>query len=354
MPSRRRGFTLIELLVVIAIIAILIALLLPAVQQAREAARRTQCRNNLKQIGLALHNYHDTFRVFPPGHAYRFSGAGQPCGGGVCNGGSGWAWSYFILPQIDQAPLYNQFQSQFTIADYSPFPTGGPSGTNVNKTLAQTPQPWGRCPSSTAPPGANTGGNAAAAQIVSQAVSSYKANGGSFHGNVAGWPFNNQKRRNGLFYRDSTIRIRDITDGTSNTFAMGEANWEIWNGSRLYAATQPNGSFPGRAEGGSNRLMSHCEFAMNPPATALGVLRSNSFHSMHEGGAFFLLADGAVKFISENIQHTARCWNAPNDFNGGIAACSLGRFDQDLNAAANFGVYQRLGGRNDNLPIGEF
>ncbi|MCB1129315.1 MAG: DUF1559 domain-containing protein, partial [Verrucomicrobiae bacterium] len=95
--ANRRGFTLIELLVVIAIIAILIALLLPAVQQAREAARRTECKNKLKQLGLALHNYHDTFRAFPA--AFYRGTTTSP----------GWGWGTMILPYIDQAPLYNQW-----------------------------------------------------------------------------------------------------------------------------------------------------------------------------------------------------------------------------------------------------
>ena len=100
---RQRGFTLIELLVVIAIIAVLIALLLPAVQQAREAARRTQCKNNLKQIGLALHNYHDTMLTFP------FAGTvGADVVNGATTGPNGFNWRFFILPYIDQGPLYNQ------------------------------------------------------------------------------------------------------------------------------------------------------------------------------------------------------------------------------------------------------
>ncbi|MFG0295400.1 MAG: DUF1559 domain-containing protein, partial [Maioricimonas sp. JB045] len=103
--SRRRGFTLIELLVVIAIIAILVALLLPAVQQAREAARRSQCKNNLKQIGLALHNYHDTHGSFPPGYIARYVSATDPASAET---GPGFAWGTMILPFLDQSPTYNQ------------------------------------------------------------------------------------------------------------------------------------------------------------------------------------------------------------------------------------------------------
>ncbi|MBC7818665.1 MAG: DUF1559 domain-containing protein, partial [Planctomycetaceae bacterium] len=131
--SSRRGFTLIELLVVIAVIAILIALLLPAVQQAREAARRTQCKNNLKQFGLALHNYHDAFNMFPPGQIYDGGTvtpavAGENPAGGTNGGGNTCVaagalasnatyvrapWTVQVLPYIDQAPLYNQFNMAF-------------------------------------------------------------------------------------------------------------------------------------------------------------------------------------------------------------------------------------------------
>src|SRR5262245_60462030 len=105
---RRRGFTLIELLVVIAVIAILVSLLLPAVQQAREAARRTQCRNNLKQIGLALHNYHTACNMFPPGYV---AGAPYPA---TTNG---WSWCAQILPHLDQTPLYEKINFQLPVED---------------------------------------------------------------------------------------------------------------------------------------------------------------------------------------------------------------------------------------------
>ena len=352
MSSHRRGFTLIELLVVIAIIAILIALLLPAVQQAREAARRTQCKNNLKQIGLALHNYHDTYGVFPIGHQYRPSGVAANAGGGL---GLGWGWSAFILPYIDGAPLYNQFDFNQSIADVR---LGGGAGPVRNKPLAQTSMPWARCPSSTAPEANRTGAAADTHRIDPQGVTSYKVSAGSFDNNLSLWPHSNQKRANGLFYRDSRVGIRDVTDGTSNTIAAGESNWELFGGNggpRLYGAVDPNSPGNGLTDGQSDKLMSNGEWPLNPPLGAVGAWRSRGFHSVHEGGAHFLLADGAVRFISENIQHTFRCWDGVAVTNGNNPNCaSYPRFDQDSNAALTLGLYQRLFARNDNQPIGEF
>src|SRR5262245_17149207 len=109
--GKRRGFTLIELLVVIAIIAVLIALLLPAVQQAREAARRTQCKNNLKQIGLAMHNYHDVYNTFPPGAVARFPVSNDGGGSSTSTEPGLWSWGFSILPYIDQSTTYNALGS---------------------------------------------------------------------------------------------------------------------------------------------------------------------------------------------------------------------------------------------------
>ncbi|HET6425668.1 MAG TPA: DUF1559 domain-containing protein, partial [Planctomycetaceae bacterium] len=168
------GFTLIELLVVIAIIAILIALLLPAVQQAREAARRTQCRNNLKQIGLALHNYHDNFNVFPMGYSDTVAGANE-------RNGAGWSWQTFILPQIDHGTIYNRFN--FSTTPYNNTYNGSPID---NQSLVATPLTVFSCPSDTKPAtAANNGGaaNVAAGQgTAAAATTSYVGCRGAFNG----------------------------------------------------------------------------------------------------------------------------------------------------------------------------
>ncbi len=354
-PSRR-GFTLIELLVVIAIIAILIALLLPAVQQAREAARRTQCKNHLKNIGIALHNYHDTFTVFPIGHQYRPIGAGAAS---TSNLGTGWAWSAYILPYIDAAPLYNQFDFNQSIADIL---AGGAAGPVRNKPLAANPQPWATCPSSTAPPAIRSGAAADAHRIDPHGVTSYKASGGSFDNGGAGFPHQNQKQRNGYFYRDSRIKIRDVTDGTSTTIMVGEVNWELDGGNggaRLYGAIDPHAPGNGRTDGQTDRLISNGEWPLNPGPGLPNQFYDRSFHSAHEGGGHFLLGDGAVRFIGENIQHTFRCWEGtptPSNTVAGTPCAASGwpQFDIDPNPLATLGLYQRLFGRNDNLPVGEF
>jgi prepilin-type N-terminal cleavage/methylation domain-containing protein/prepilin-type processing-associated H-X9-DG protein len=335
---RRSGFTLIELLVVIAIIAILIALLLPAVQQAREAARRTQCKNNLHQLGLALHNYHDTFNAFPIGHQHRPTNLAASVNG---DGGPGWGWSVYLLPYIDSAPLYNQFDFGKSICDVVPWnPTGAGTGPVRNLPLMSTPQPWALCPSSVAPTTAASGGAATPFRIVNHAVTSYKASSGSYDNNFNGIASANQNRRNGLFYRDSKIKIRDITDGTSSTVAIGEVNWRLAGNGRLYGAIDPA---IGVASANGPRLMCTAQWGLNLPLPPIGVQAelNESYSSEHEGGAHFLFADGHVHFISENIQHMRLLWAAANPF------------DRN-NGGAGYGLYQRLHSRNDNLVVGEF
>src|SRR5262245_36548172 len=179
----RRGFTLIELLVVIAIIAILVGLLVPAVQAVREAAARTQCTNNLKQIGLALQNYHDSARSFPPGYRSNFDVGGNDTG-------PGWGWASFILPHMEQQPLFASIRFDLPIED------------PANSAARVTPLKVYRCPSDT-PPSTwtatkyNTGGTPAGS-ICDVAAANYVGVYGTGEPGVDG---------DGIFYRNSAIRI---------------------------------------------------------------------------------------------------------------------------------------------------
>ena len=200
--NRRRGFTLIELLVVIAVIAVLVALLLPAVQQAREAARRTQCRNNLKQFGLALHSYHDTHGVLPMGFHW-------PLGTG---------WSYHLLPYLDQAPLYQSFTvGTPATATTSIWRTGAPEAA-----LAVRLNVF-RCPSSVSPEAvANVDG------IDRRVPCEYAACASGLRTTDSGTSVNGigPETLDGMFFRISSVRLRDVTDGTSQTVGIGETVYE--------------------------------------------------------------------------------------------------------------------------------
>ena len=343
--SRAQGFTLIELLVVVAIIAILIALLLPAVQQAREAARRTQCRNNLKQIGLAMHNYHSTFNVFPIGHQYTGGFDGNTTN---AEGGNGFGWLFYLLPYIDQGPLYNQFRPEFPLSNENFSQSNDTPGSN--RQLAATVLPGVRCPTDVVPEFKDFGVAGNSGRMLPQATTSYKGSAGSFFNNSQGTEAMNQQRFNGLFYRDSRVRIRDVTDGTSNTIAAGEFTWTLSQATRMYGAVSAT---LGYASGASNGLLSNAEFGINPPATAVGNILNSSWHSLHTGGALFLFADGDVRFLSQNINHTGRCWDVNTHT---VTNCAIwpGPFDQDPNPAATMGVFQRLAGRNDGLTVGDF
>jgi prepilin-type N-terminal cleavage/methylation domain-containing protein len=293
--SNRRGFTLIELLVVIAIIAILIALLLPAVQQAREAARRTQCRNNLKQIGLALHNYHDQANLLPPG--WIGATAGQPDVEGV----NGWGWASKTLPQIDQAPLYGQLN--FSL------PVEHAVHANVrNRHLTAF-----RCPSDVGPDQWSildeAGGNGPLAQL---ATSNYIAVFGieeidACEGMAP--PF--VCAGSGSFFHNSRVRFADITDGLSNHIMIGERRTDVDLG--WYSTW--SGVVPGGEEA-FVRVLGSTDHTPNHPDNHI-----DDFSSRHVGGAHFTLGDGSVRFVGENIdlglyQHlaTRAAGDLVNDF----------------------------------------
>ena len=324
-PMRRasRGFTLIELLVVIAIIAILIALLLPAVQQAREAARRTQCKNNMKQIGLAMHNYHDVYLAFPPGWINDYARYANSAGAGTGNANvrdghygaieqrAQWAWSAFILPYIDQAPAFNTLGVSDRRAEFAVDNTAA-------QTVLTTPMPAFRCPSDTGPAVTNNQRdvNGATATQVKVAVSNYLASNRGDHPSgtgAIGTSVMNRKLQGelGLFFGDSKIRIRDITDGTTNTLMGGERAWEYRTGDPATALTTARAGIlfvaRGETDGNADCNGINCGYADAVATTGQGMNNSNNgparagYSSRHEGGAQFILGDGSVRFISENV-----------------------------------------------------
>lgn len=298
---RSRGFTLIELLVVIAIIAILIALLLPAVQQAREAARRTQCKNNMKQLGLAFHNYHDTQNCFPVNYAWRTIPGGG--GGGPAIANTGKSWLQMILPYIEQAPLYSQI-------DFSVGLQGTTAAILQNQTVANTVIAAYLCPSDNEN---NNGrlGNRSDVNVTppgSWAVTNYKACAGSNWGwGIAAWnPVSAPGGKNGgstdglnagngvlcsnQGNTNAPTRMRDITDGTTNTFIVGEAmpGWSQWNWWYNPNASTATCAIP------VNAVLKRTKNIGDWP-------NNYSFASKHVGGGQFTLGDGSVRFISENI-----------------------------------------------------
>lgn len=323
------GFTLIELLVVIAIIGVLVALLLPAVQQAREAARRSQCRNNLKQLGLALHNYHDTHNVLVYagiGYTWTAPNGALPAGFQQNPIGLNHNGLAQLLPYLDQAPLFNRINFNQTMTNYTGHAyswTGSLSGnaiTNGNGALSGTALPVFVCPSDSGSPtiagtntvyaidGAYTGPDPRKTNYEFSTDASLTTRSAA----------TNPSSEKRMFGEGSTTRITDIKDGSSNTCAMAEATFEIYNGVRSawayrdWVHTGVDISY--------TRVNDWTFYGYNVPKA--GTLGSWQFAgSTHTGGMHILLGDGSVRFISENTDMT---------------------------------ILQRLSRINDGLVIGEY
>lgn len=291
--SRLRGFTLIELLVVIAIIAVLVALLLPAVQQAREAARRSSCKNNLKQIGLALHNYHDTHGSFPSG----WIGVDTQMSPNLADveGASGASWQLMILPFMDQSPLYNQLDFSAYISQDS----GLPNTPNANSVLYTATITGFRCPSDSGPERWDIGEEGSPTTIVQSNLPN--ANYPGVFGTTEihdceSVGLGNNCWGNGVFGHNSAYKMRDLVDGTSNTFLVGEraTRLQVPPGEPAHLSTWV-GVIP-EGEEAFARILGGTDHPPNDPAGHL-----EDFSSFHEGGAQFVFGDGRVRFISENI-----------------------------------------------------
>jgi prepilin-type N-terminal cleavage/methylation domain-containing protein/prepilin-type processing-associated H-X9-DG protein len=305
---RRLAFTLIELLVVIAIIAVLIALLLPAVQQAREAARRSQCKNNLKQYGLAVHNYHDLYGNIPPG------------GAGGLNILPNVGWQVRVFPFMDQAALYNQLNFSNEVTGQT-LQDGQPAYTHS--------VPYASCPSDDSP-----------RFISGYAQTSYCGNEGS-QGNLSVDPNCNQFQQFALKLLNNAdtldigqvsgtvnragarIKFTDVVDGLTNTLCVGEIMPRCHD--------HIGGLWVNNAMGNAHastitpiNTMTTCDFT-NPSVPCHAQNNWNyswGFRSRHVGGVHFLLCDGSVRFLSQNIDHV--------------------------------NTYQRLGDRADGQVLGDF
>ncbi|QDT63821.1 DUF1559 domain-containing protein [Calycomorphotria hydatis] len=350
----KKGFTLIELLVVIAIIAILIALLLPAVQQAREAARRSECKNNLRQIGIALHNYHDAHRVFPAGYYTHFTSDGTgPASASIdvdtWDAAPGWGWGTMILPFMEQANIYNSFDlnqpvwaaaNADAIKSYIPaFHCPSVSGSHDSFFVEQLRS------DKTDPRIDLTIGSPATTVEVGR--SHYVASHGqeSCWGECGGTPagvvflagdiaFNSSLSvasrttsvtvdgdvtavADGPFYRNSKTKIRDVTDGTSNSIFIGEHSSALsdktWVGVVPGAGTNPNVDFHS-PENGPDAAATLTLVHAGPSGgeldiTGLPIIHPVNFptyhvgqmFSEHVGGGQVCMGDGSVHFISENI-----------------------------------------------------
>ena len=289
---KKRGFALVEMLVLVGIITLILAVLLPAIQSFREDARRMHCKNNLKRIGLALHNYHETYNTFPPGWISNLGASGL---------GARFGWQASILPFLDQAPLYNQIRFHLTPHDADQNPLK----------VCQTTLIAYRCQVDPAPERNPLRGEFA--------TSNYSGNYGDFPARLRPlglgdfWPgvVDAPMQSRGIFALNSSVRFISITDGTSNTFLVGERGFS--SGAGIWAGVTDNAH--------EDDTLTDCSHRSRPNASW------SSYSSRHEGGVHMLLCDGAVRFVADKI---------------------------DSKAAPDQGTFQKLGCKDEGQVIGDF
>ncbi|HEX4000125.1 MAG TPA: DUF1559 domain-containing protein [Pirellulales bacterium] len=322
--SRRPGFTLVELLVVISIIGILLGLLLPAVQAAREAARLTQCQNNLKQIGLGLLNFESGKRVFPPSYVSQPENpAMSPIDPDFNDAGPGWSWMTLLLPYLEETGVYQSLNRNLTCWD------------PANAAIVQTPLTLFRCPSDSLGQNPNQDATVMVTDTNQEPMgvvfgrSNYVSSVGSST-LWCSWPVTIQP--NGAMFRNSATRTVDVTDGLTQTVFVGERSANIadsvWPGivplSGHFAyppfASVGSGGFNTNYDGPGAYVGAHggpCPYedpvVIHPPNSPYG--HSDQMESMHPGGANILMGDGSVHFYADS--HMLSTWVGLISRNGG-------------------------------------
>jgi prepilin-type N-terminal cleavage/methylation domain-containing protein/prepilin-type processing-associated H-X9-DG protein len=354
----RSGFTLVELLVVIAIIGTLVALLLPAVQGARESARRMSCTNNLHNLAIAVHNYHDSLGWYPNSHFFQL----RP--DDVCDGSSGspwtsceqWGWGVLIFPYMEQNNLHDRlgvlsYSLHHVLAGRNPALS---NPAEIMNTLQMKLSIF-LCPSDSNPDGHinttrhfNNGAGGLAGGLptpIRASVSNYVCSRGTDFRQPD--PLNGRPTPDtwGLFMETVSKRMQDVSDGTSNTIMLGERDTQIcksgnWIGVRNPAGTGGQGLYSVTASVHVRLNTPDPPIAWN---NALGCLQG--FSSLHIGGANFALADGSVRFVSNNIEFKPDTgplhdWDA--------------HMPRDQRYTNVYSVYSRLGRRNDGFPVGDY
>jgi prepilin-type N-terminal cleavage/methylation domain-containing protein/prepilin-type processing-associated H-X9-DG protein len=345
--SRRRGFTLVELLVVIAIIGTLVALLMPAVQAARESARRMSCQNNLHNLVLALQQYHDSLESFPSGWFYRNTEPDRH---------ESWGWGALLLPYLEQKNVHDllgvtsgSLRQQLDITANPPDPQGQGGAPYVRK-LLETPLKIFICPSDSGYDDRGLTVSRSFAQalgsstvgMTATAVSNYMGVAG--HRNPVSSPTNaNSGKNTGVFYENNYTRMADIVDGTSNTFIVGERDTLMCKSGTWIGVHRPTGG----GAAGPAMVVGHSRPKLNQPDPPIlwstnGTGCGEGFSSLHPNGAQFALCDGSVRFVSNNIDHH---W------------VGNGLQDHKTPTSPNTrppGTLQRLMSRNDKLTPGDY
>ncbi|QDV27875.1 DUF1559 domain-containing protein [Aureliella helgolandensis] len=329
--SKRNGFTLVELLVVIAIIGILVGLLLPAVQAAREAARRMQCSNNLKQLSLACLNYESSYRKFPMGFVPARANYADN------NNVEAWGWTVLVMPFIEQGNLHSQLGAgQYSLADV----LAGSNPNLVNPVpVLQSELAAFRCPSDASEDQAKSARHFGGGWGTNQGSHGNWKPGLTNYFSSRGTRDSNQKVNDtyGMFMENRAVKIGDVSDGTSNTFCIGERDSKYGRSGAWCGTRNPFGE----GSRGFYTCTANVRAPLNSPSPPNNWASKNrgagaGFSSLHTGGAQFAYVDGSVHFISQSID-----WRTDSTPNG---------HSYDPNPPEDtMGTYQRLGRREDGF-----